>query len=123
CVAPAMVTRRSCFLGVDGELVLRDVERPQAVLADLAALYWEGLHVPLRYFPGAAFAAFTSEKDPLGAARKLWAGSSFEQAPPGESDDEYVALAFRGVDPIDDRLVTLAKRVFGPMRAAAERWS
>jgi exodeoxyribonuclease V gamma subunit len=124
CAAPATVARRSWFLGIaDGELVLGDVARPQACLADLAALFWEGLHVPLRYFPRAALAGFEARTDPLGAARREWVGSDFEQAPPGEAKDDYVALAFRGVDPIDERLLAMAKRVFGPMREAAERWA
>ena len=121
CVAPATVARRSWFVGIDGELVLGDVENPNERLADLARLFWEGLHEPLRYLPTSAFAAFTAGQNPLEAARKTWMGSGSEQAP-GESEDDYMRLAFRGIDPIDERLLAVAGRVFGPMREAAVRW-
>jgi hypothetical protein len=36
---------------------------------------------------------------------------------PGESEDAYNALAFRGRDPFDDAFVALAARVFAPLLA------
>jgi exodeoxyribonuclease V gamma subunit len=98
-------------------VIVRPVADARARLADLLALYWEGLRRPLPFFPRAAYAACAAKKDALGAARRAWE-SPVQQGPiPGEDADPYNALAFRGRDPLDDDFLALARRVFEPLRA------
>jgi exodeoxyribonuclease V gamma subunit len=108
----------SRWLGLDGTVVLRPVDEPRALLEDLLALYWEGLRRPLPFFPRSAYAACDAKGDPLDAARKRWdpPGTDFVDALPGESEDPYNALAFRGHDPIDAEFLATARRVLVPLR-------
>jgi hypothetical protein len=34
----------------------------------------------------------------------------------GEGDDPYMALAFRGVDPVDETALALGEAILGPIR-------
>jgi exodeoxyribonuclease V gamma subunit len=107
----------SRWLGTTATVVLRPVADARERLADVVALYREGLRRPLPFFPRAAYAACEAKKEPLVAARKHWESPAVPDAPPGEGDDPYNALAFRGRDPFADPFLTLARRVFDPLRA------
>jgi exodeoxyribonuclease V gamma subunit len=106
----------SRWLGTEGTVVLRPVTAARAVLADLVALYWDGLRRPLPFFPAASYAATKPTGNHVAAAREQWDGSDFPGAPPGDGADPYHALAFRGRNPLDDEFFTMAHRVFDPMR-------
>jgi exodeoxyribonuclease V gamma subunit len=106
----------SRWLGPEDEVRLAPVTGATELLADLLALYWEAIHVPLPLFPQAALAAASSPGDPRRTARKTWTRST-DTAPPGEGDDEHVQLLFRGRDPFADPFEALASRVWGPILA------
>jgi exodeoxyribonuclease V gamma subunit len=106
----------SRWLGTDETVVLQPVAEPRALLADLVALYWDGLRRPLPFFPKASYAACEATGDPIAAARKEWESSDFAGAPPGDGDDAYNALAFRGRQALDDEFLRTAHRVLDPMR-------
>ncbi len=107
----------SRWLATDKTVILRPVADARAHLADLLALYWDGLRRPLRFFPRAAYAACDARKDPLVAARGKWQSPIQPDLPPGEDADPYNALACRGLDPLDAEFLTVARRVFEPLRA------
>jgi exodeoxyribonuclease V gamma subunit len=98
-------------------VVLRPVAEPESVVRTLLALYWEGLRRPLPFFPRAAHRACVATGDPLAAARATWERARTPQAPPGEGDDPYNELAFRGRDPFDAEFLAIAHRVFDPLLA------
>src|SRR5262249_48604857 len=119
CVAPPEIPRRSWFVGRDErEIALDPVENAQASLARLADRYWDGLHRPLPYLPRSALAALDRPKDALGTARRTWEGSGWDGDRP-ESAELYMALAFRGLDPIGDEFLALAHEILGPAKAAS----
>jgi exodeoxyribonuclease V gamma subunit len=107
----------SRWLGTEETVVLRPVAAARPLLADLVALYWDGLRRPLPFFPKASYAACDATGDPIAAARKEWESPDFAEAPPGDGDDPYNALAFRGRDALDDEFLATAHRVFDPLRA------
>jgi exodeoxyribonuclease V gamma subunit len=115
-VAPAGVERTSRFFGQDHAIELGAVADAAGELRALGELFWEGLHRPLPLLPRAVMRM--DRGDVLGRARAEWVGNEDR---PGESADPYLALAFRGVDPIGDELATLAERTVGTARAAAKR--
>jgi hypothetical protein len=39
----------------------------------------------------------------------------------GDGNDPYCALAFRGIDPLDERFEAIALSVFAPLLAAVEQ--
>jgi exodeoxyribonuclease V gamma subunit len=95
-----------------------------ALLADLLALYREGLRSPLPFFPTTSLAYATHTLDPTGrkrddpvtAARKVWAGSSHRR---GESEDPWFRLCFPA-DPLDTPWQHLATRLFAPLLATRQ---
>jgi exodeoxyribonuclease V gamma subunit len=105
----------SRWLGTKETVFLRPVAEPRALLADLVALYWEGLRRPLPFFPKTSYVACEATRDPIAVARKGWKASDFDGAPPGDGDDPYNALAFRGRNALDDEFLATAHRVFDPL--------
>jgi exodeoxyribonuclease V gamma subunit len=106
----------SRWLGTKETIVLRPVVPARALLVDLVGLYWEGLRGPLPFRPRGAYEACVAKKrSPLDAARAVWESPSVRNVQPGEGDDAYNALAFRGRDPFDEAFFGLARRVFGPL--------
>jgi exodeoxyribonuclease V gamma subunit len=112
-LAPAGVPPTSRFVG-EKDVILDPVGDPLAHLARLVALYWEGLHRPVPLFPetGCAWARKPGGDEP--GARRTWYGS---EDWPGESDDAWLALAFRGPDPLDDEFRAVSGAVFGAILA------
>lgn len=89
---------------------------PQAVdahLADVLALYREGLRRPVHFFPRSALALLA--RDDIRDAGKAWAVTRFAW---GEHADPYHQLALRGVvDPLDDEFVDVSHRLFDALLA------
>jgi exodeoxyribonuclease V gamma subunit len=98
----------------DGVYVLGLYENARERLAELIALYREGLREPLRFFPRAAW-AYVIGPDDLGGARNKW--YSYWRPAIGESQFPPYRLALRGVqDPLDERFSDLARRILVPLR-------
>jgi exodeoxyribonuclease V gamma subunit len=113
------------LVGKDKVYSAPPIARAPALLTDLLGLYWQGLTRPLKFFPRSSLAyaeavlaqaAEGAQREPLSAARASWAGNPFTGAP-GESDDAYFEVAFRGQEPLDEDFATTAQEVFGPLLA------
>ncbi|MDJ0887220.1 MAG: exodeoxyribonuclease V subunit gamma [Desulfobacterales bacterium] len=94
------------------------------LLGRLLDLYYQAAHRPLAIFPKAspvfARTVFENEKPAdkaLRAARKAWEGHYMS---PGDKDDPYIALGFRGHDPWAPEFETLASELFKPLFAHSE---
>ncbi len=112
--APAGVAPRTVWHGRDETIALAPYADAHARLAELMALYRQGLSAPLPFYPKSAWAF--SEKERRGDAAKKWHNS---QNPDwGEDAHPAYRLALRGVaDPLGDNFQSLAMNVFGPLRA------
>jgi len=118
-IAPNGIERTSLWVGEDKTICLGPVEGANDLLQELLGIYWQGLHRVLPFFPKSALAyanALGKGRDhPLKAARQEWLGSEFS---PGECQDPYFDLCYRGLDPLDDEFTRLAQAVFGPALTA-----
>jgi exodeoxyribonuclease V gamma subunit len=117
CVAPSEVERRSWFVARDQELALGPIVDARGALGHLVRHFMDGLHRPLSFLPRSAFAAIRAASDPLGKARREWRGTDQR---PGECEDPYLSLAFRGTDPIGSEFLALVEDILGPIRDADE---
>jgi exodeoxyribonuclease V gamma subunit len=106
----------SRWLGTEQTVILDPVAEPRTLLADLVALYWEGLCRPVPFFPKGSYAAWEATGDEVTAARKEWESPDLPDLPPGDGDDAYIALAFRGREPHDAEFLATAHRVLDPLR-------
>jgi exodeoxyribonuclease V gamma subunit len=113
--APPGVARRSVLLAHDGMTEFAPVTEAASLLADLLALYRQGLAAPLAFYPQTAWAFLAGKA----GWRNVWAGSAFASVP-AERDDAYLRLALRDRtdDPLGAEFQQLARRVFEPLRAA-----
>ncbi|MDQ2695003.1 MAG: exodeoxyribonuclease V subunit gamma, partial [Pseudomonadota bacterium] len=117
CLKPPGVAPVSRWLGDDKGFALRPVADPRGCLQVLLDIYWQGLRRPLHFLPKSALvyakaALGSGRSDPMAAARKKWEGS---EEHPGECQDLYYQLAFRGSDPLDGEFAALAMAVFRPV--------
>jgi len=121
CTAPAGGPFPTLLFGRDKTVKFRPVADPQKPLADLVALYAQGLRSPLPFFPETSheFAKRTlhpskqARNSPVESARVHWWGNDYTNA---ESEDPWHTLCFRGVtDPLDPVWEDAALRVFGPL--------
>ncbi|MDB5968886.1 MAG: exodeoxyribonuclease gamma subunit [Hydrocarboniphaga sp.] len=112
-LAPAGVARTTRILAKNGVHALQPVEDAEAHLADLLALYWQGLHLPLSFLPKTAYELL--EKDQR-RATDVWLGNAHSR---GESREPYSQLRYR-----DSRRVlpegfdAEARRMLAPLLAA-----
>lgn len=125
CIAaPAGVEPVSHLAGTDRIVTLGRPENPAAILDDLLAAYWRGLHAPLRFFPKSSFAyaeKFLSGADhaiALSTARKQWEAPEFRNGGHyGESENPWYRLAYRDSDPLDEEFGEIAVELISPLLA------
>ncbi len=123
----AALPRVTRLIGTDGERRFGPVARPRKLLDALLAGYRRALAEPLPLFEeaGYAFAARLHDPkrsdDPVATAWKeayaAWFGDDFRNTP-GDRDDPFVALCFRGGDPFRDRrgdFESLARAFWAPL--------
>jgi exodeoxyribonuclease V gamma subunit len=117
---PPGVAVCSRWLTSDTALRFERVTAPDERLAELIDLYRAGQREPLPIFSGASkvFAEEAQKGSPEAALAK--ANSVFRDTF-SDGKDGYVALAFRGVDPLGPRFRDLAMRVFGALLGEAVR--
>jgi exodeoxyribonuclease V gamma subunit len=114
-VRPKGVALTSRCIGQDAILTLRPVNDPIGALKELLQLYFAGLVHPLHFFPRSACIYF--ERGVIDSyVKNTWAPARFADTPPGERDDPYNELAYRGVDPLDEEFERIARTVFGTMK-------
>ncbi|GFO60999.1 RecBCD enzyme subunit RecC [Geomonas silvestris] len=109
--------RSSCFLASDTRVELPPIAQAGELLAELVALYQEGMTQPLHFFPETSLEYAKKSRDPKKAARALadargkWHGSDFF---PGEASDRHIRRFFGDQVPLDAQFMELALRVWGP---------
>jgi exodeoxyribonuclease V gamma subunit len=112
---PAGYPRESLLVCRDLTLTLPPLDHAAALLADLVALYRDGLCRPLHFFPQASW---LYQADGIAKAEERWNGTDYSLSP-AESSDPSLALCFAGQNVLDDEFADLAERVYGPLQAAA----
>jgi exodeoxyribonuclease V gamma subunit len=129
---PAGDSLTSAVVAKDDTIVFPPSDDARARLASLLDLYWRGLRTPLKLFPESAHKFIEAEhnaatggrarRSPLAAARSAWEGSSYQNGPRAERDDPWFALCFRDLDdPLDEEFAELARSVFDPLLACAQK--
>lgn len=108
------------LIGRDAVVTFGHVTTARAELQTLCELFWQGLTVPLRFFPasGMAFveAELSGKGDPFKKAIDKWDGMwRKNEKREGEKDDVFIARCFDGSDSLDERFAVLARIVFTPM--------
>ena len=114
------------LIGKDAVVTFGRVSSARAELQTLCELFWQGLTLPLRFFPasGMAFveAELSGKGDPFKKASEKWDGMwRKNEKREGEKDDVFIARCFDGPDSLDERFAALARLVFGPMLQHATR--
>jgi exodeoxyribonuclease V gamma subunit len=117
-IAPEGVALTSRWIAQDCIATFAPVADAQECLAELLELYWSGLTRPLPFFVRTA-CEYATTGEITSKVRSAWLGG-FQGNPPGEGDDAYHRLAFRGIDPLDTRFEQIAMTVYGPMKAAMQ---
>ena len=94
------------------------VSNAKAVLTNLLDLYWRGLSEPLKFFPATSLAfAEADPDDAVAAALKAWASDEHHR---GDDSDDYIALCFARVHPLDEEFADAARTVLAPMLKSLE---
>jgi exodeoxyribonuclease V gamma subunit len=108
--------RESCLVMVNDTKNFTPVAEAALHLEHLLQHYWQGLTMPLRFFPRSSLAYAT--KGTIEAARKEWRDDSFNNRP-GEGSDPAIQRCFGSTEPFDEEFCSLAVELLGPMMAAA----
>jgi exodeoxyribonuclease V gamma subunit len=123
CLCEPGYPKESMLIGLDdGEwhaVGYSPVEKSEEILARLLDLYWHGLLNPLHFFPASSFeyAEMVIRKQKPGEeaiekAAYFWQGNLYKR---GESEDPYLELCFRSMDPLDSDFERTAREVFEPL--------
>ncbi|HEV2840012.1 MAG TPA: exodeoxyribonuclease V subunit gamma [Chthoniobacterales bacterium] len=107
------------LIGKDAVVTFGRVSSASAELQTLCELYWQGLTLPLRFFPTSGMAYVEAELsrrgDPFRKAGEKWEGMwRKNEKRQGERDDVFIARCF-DPDSLDEDFAALARLVFGPM--------
>jgi exodeoxyribonuclease V gamma subunit len=114
-IKPEGYPRESMLICTDLTLSLPPLDNAADLLADLLALYREGLLEPLPFFPQSSW-IFLGEG--LAKAEDRWSGGDHNPSP-AESSDPSLTLCFAGHNVFDERFMLLAERFYGPLRNVA----
>ncbi len=104
--------KESCLVMVDDTKNFAPVACAASHLEHLLKHYWQGLSMPLRFFPRSSMAY--AAKENLDAARKEWRDDSFNNRP-GEGSDPAVSRCFGSSEPFDEEFCSLAVELLRPM--------
>lgn len=107
--------RESLLICKDLTLSLPPVDDAPRLLADLIALYREGLCRPLHFFPQTSWLYLAQGMD---TAESRWRGTDHSPSP-AESAQPAFSLCCSDQDELDQEFTLLAERVYGPLRAIA----
>lgn len=116
---------RTVLIGRDAVVTFDAVPSARTELQTLCELFWEGLMLPLRFFPASAMAfveaEVTGEGNPDSKARAKWYGAWRNGKAEGEKDDLFISRCFDMPDSLDERFRELARTVFKPMFQHSKR--
>jgi exodeoxyribonuclease V gamma subunit len=110
--------KQTCLVMADDELRFSPLSDSSLQLERLLSRYWQGLSMPLRFFPRSSMAY--AEKENIEAARREWRDDTFNNLP-GEGSDPAIQRCFGSGDPFDDEFRALAVELLKPMILAAGR--
>lgn len=105
---------RTLFMAKDVKAEFSPVANPNRELQNLLDLYWQGLSMPLQFFPETSWAWFNFGKDKRNSyqANQKWYGGFVGH---GEGEDLAYRLALRGVAPLDEEFEQLSTAVLTPL--------
>ncbi|MEX0614342.1 MAG: exodeoxyribonuclease V subunit gamma, partial [Methylophaga sp.] len=115
CIKPQGVATQSRLLTEDGLTTLQAVAEPKALLGDLLAIYWQGLHQAVPLLPKTSFAYAQAvlkggRADPDKQAYNSWTTGYTV----GEDADPYHRLLFAG-SPLNEAFQTVSLQVYQPI--------
>ncbi|ABK99756.1 exodeoxyribonuclease V subunit gamma [Pelobacter propionicus] len=109
--APEGYPRESLVIMKDGSTGFGPVEHPTEQLGALLDCYWQGLHLPLRFFPASSLEFASSGL--LKNARKKWESGYMHT---GEEADPHFRLCFeQDADPLNKEFEALALKLLAPL--------
>ena len=112
--APGEYPRESRLIMKDGAITYRPVDNAAVLLVTFLSCYWEGLQMPLRFFPATSL-EFVARGGSLEKARKKWA-SGFMYT--GEEEDPSFRLCFgQEDDPLTADFEEIASQLLSTMMA------
>lgn len=104
--------RETCLVMADDEKRFAPVDDAALRLEQLLTRYWQGLTMPLRFFPRSSMAYATKES--IEAARKEWRDDTYNNLP-GEGSDPAIQRCFGSSEPFDEEFRTIALELLKPM--------
>jgi exodeoxyribonuclease V gamma subunit len=104
--------RETLLIMSDGLAAYRPVENAGAILKSLLDLYWQGLTLPLRFFPESAM-AYAEQAWDVNKARAKW-DDAYNDIP-GEGRDPYFRLCFGRVEPFNEEFEKTARALLEPL--------
>lgn len=112
---PEGYPRSSMMISKDLILELPELDNAAEILADLVALYGEGMLKPLPFFPQTSWEFMSKGQE---AALNTWRGQAVFGAP-GEAARPATTFCFGDENPLDDEFRQLSNRVYEPLRKIA----
>jgi exodeoxyribonuclease V gamma subunit len=109
---PAGYPLETRLVMVDGEIRFSPVDDAPMHLQRLLNRYWQGLSMPLHFFPRSSMAY--ASKESFEAARKEWRDDTYNNLP-GEGSDPAIQRCFGSGEPFDEEFRTLAEELLKPM--------
>ena len=110
---------QSFLLCKDAACEFTHVSNAFDILKILLNFYWEGMSVPLHFFPVSSFEYVYTillknriQPAALKAAQRKWSGSDFSH---GESKDPYFERCFGKKDPLDNDFEKISMKIFSPL--------
>ena len=107
---PGYPSRTSLVMD-DDTRTFEPVEGAAALLEKLLIHYWQGMSMPMRFFPRSSYAYATKGPD---AALKEWRDDTFNNRP-GEVSDPAIQRCFGSAEPFDEGFCSLAVELLRPM--------
>jgi exodeoxyribonuclease V gamma subunit len=105
--------KKSVYVASDATITFRPVENPLLELHKLLKLYWQGLSVPLHFYPETSRAWFKGKEGRKEfEAQKAWNSGYMKR---GEGEDIEYRIAFQGNQPLDQEFAQVAAAVYGPL--------
>jgi exodeoxyribonuclease V gamma subunit len=125
CARDERVEPQTVLIGRDSLVTFDPVPSARAELQTLCELFWQGLMLPLRFFPASAMAfvetEVTGEGNPVTKARAKWYGAWRDGKAEGEKDDLFISRCFDMPDPLDEHFQEMARTVFKPLFQHSKR--
>ncbi len=110
--APSGYPRESHLIMEDDVKTFIPIDGAAAHIETLLTRYWQGLVMPLRFFPRSSYAYAPKER--LDAAYREWRDDTFSNRL-GEGSDPAIRRCFGATEPFDDEFCAIAVELLKPM--------